>query len=466
MKIQASLQVTINTALIDGVDTSGMTREQLEAFALKLRNELEREREERNFFQIERDKLRTFWEITRKQYDDQKAIIRNKEREVEVAQEMADLDTKNVMQQMKHLQYENQTKIGEMRAEMMTQLKLAQEDHAIQERELFNDKRELKKLCREKDELNELSIQQIKMKHSEVLSKEREKFQSESKEMASLHEQRLQEYMENSEIRHRMEMSEVEERKNNQIRQLIDAHEKAFGEMKSYYNDITINNLALISSIKEQMEEMRRQSERNEKQIADVTTQSRKLSDPLKDIQFEVNELRKKLEHYGRDKMSMQKLQKRFDALRKQFDGIKLECDAKELLCTKITEERDELRQKFENTVLEVQQKSSLKNALLERKLTFLEKETEQRESLLAEVLKVSNLEPTAMSVRIEKLLAQKNEKIQDLRYELARVMKSHDDLLEIFKAKMIKFGVPIEELGTIPLNQPRKFSPSSHLKR
>lgn len=62
--------------------------------------------------------------------------------------------------------------------------------------------------------------------------------------------------------------------------------------------------------------------------------------------------------------------------------------------------------------------------------------------------------------------MAQKNEKIQDLRYELARVMKSHDDLLEIFKAKMIKFGVPIEELGTIPLNQPRKFSPSSHLKR
>lgn len=264
------IYILFDAALIDGVDTSGMTREQLEAFALKLRNELEREREERNFFQIERDKLRTFWEITRKQYDDQKAIIRNKEREVEVAQEMADLDTKNVMQQMKHLQYENQTKIGEMRAEMMTQLKLAQEDHAIQERELFNDKRELKKLCREKDELNELSIQQIKMKHSEVLSKEREKFQSECKEMASLHEQRLQEYMENSEIRHRMEMSEVEERKNNQIRQLIDAHEKAFGEMKSYYNDITINNLALISSIKEQMEEMRRQSERNEKQIADV----------------------------------------------------------------------------------------------------------------------------------------------------------------------------------------------------
>lgn len=88
-------------AVIDGVDTSSMTREQLEAFAMKLRNEMEREREERSFFQIERDKLRTFWEITRKQLEEAQAVIRNKEREVEVAQELADLDTKNVMQQMK-----------------------------------------------------------------------------------------------------------------------------------------------------------------------------------------------------------------------------------------------------------------------------------------------------------------------------------------------------------------------------
>lgn len=44
-----------------------MSREQLEKFAQSLTSEMEREREERNFFQLERDKLRTFWEIARKQ---------------------------------------------------------------------------------------------------------------------------------------------------------------------------------------------------------------------------------------------------------------------------------------------------------------------------------------------------------------------------------------------------------------
>lgn len=92
--------------------------------------------------------------------------------------------------------------------------------------------------------------------------------------------------------------------------------------------------------------------------------------------------------------------------------------------------------------------------------MSFLEKETEQRESLLGEVLKISNIEPTAMATRIEKLLAQKNEKIGDLRYELARLSKAHDDLIEVFKAKMIKFGIPIEELGqALPFSQPKKLS-------
>lgn len=53
-----------------------MTREQLEVFAHRIKEENEREREERNFFQLERDKLRTFWEITRTELDESKAKLR------------------------------------------------------------------------------------------------------------------------------------------------------------------------------------------------------------------------------------------------------------------------------------------------------------------------------------------------------------------------------------------------------
>lgn len=62
--------------IIDGIDTTSMTREQLEAFVLRVKEANEREREERNFFQLERDKLRTFWEITKNELDEARAKLR------------------------------------------------------------------------------------------------------------------------------------------------------------------------------------------------------------------------------------------------------------------------------------------------------------------------------------------------------------------------------------------------------
>ncbi|XP_058828960.1 dynein regulatory complex subunit 4 [Topomyia yanbarensis] len=435
------------STVIDGVDTSSMSREQLEQFALRLRNEMEREREERNFFQLERDKLRTFWEITRKQLEEAKAVIRSKERDVEVAQELADQDTKNVMQEMKHLQYEHQSHVGEMKAEMMTQLKMSQEDHAMQERDLLNDKRELRRLLREQEENGELEVQQLKLKHSELLSQERSQFKKEIEAMTKLYEQKLQSYKEEAEIRHEMELSEVEERKNAQISELIQTNEDAYKEMKGYYNDITLNNLALINSMKEQMEEMRIQVDKDMKNHAEVMAENRKLVEPLKQARTELIELRKKLQYYDRDKATLNRVKTRLSSTQKQLSSLKLESDVLQMRCEKLAEERDQLKSMFEKSILELQQKSGLKNSLLERKLEYIEKQTEQREAILGEVLSLAGIEPQSLSIRIEKLLVQKNDKIQDLRYEFARVSKMYDDLLSLIESKLSKFGITLKDL-------------------
>ena len=55
------------------------------------------------------------------------------------------------------------------------------------------------------------------------------------------------------ELRRRTEIHEIEERKNGQIHALMKNHEKSFSNIKNYYNDITLNNLALINSLKERL---------------------------------------------------------------------------------------------------------------------------------------------------------------------------------------------------------------------
>ena len=47
-------------------------------------------------------------------------------------------------------------------------------------------------------------------------------------------------------------------------------HDRAFTEIKNYYNDITLNNLAMISTLKEEIKAKEEKLERNEQVREDV----------------------------------------------------------------------------------------------------------------------------------------------------------------------------------------------------
>ena len=61
---------------------------------VRLRDEVDKERAERNFFQLERDKVNSFWEISQRQLEEANATMRNKERELEDAEERHQVEIK------------------------------------------------------------------------------------------------------------------------------------------------------------------------------------------------------------------------------------------------------------------------------------------------------------------------------------------------------------------------------------
>ena len=65
-------------------------------------------------------------------------------------------------------------------------------------------------------------------------------------------------------------MSDTEERKNVQIDSIRKKNERALTDMKNYYNDITLNNLAMISTLKEEIKTKEDRLERNEQLLSSV----------------------------------------------------------------------------------------------------------------------------------------------------------------------------------------------------
>lgn len=440
---------------MDGLAPEDMNKEQVEGHIARIREELDREREERNYFQLERDKIHTFWEITRRQLEEKKAELRNKDREMEEAEERHQVEIKVYKQKVKHLLYEHQNSLTEVKAEGTVAMKLAQKEHRTQEGVLRKDMRALKVELKEQELASEVVAKNLRLKHTEEITKMRNDFERQVREIEAKYDKKMKMLRDELDLRRKTEIHEVEERKNGQISTLMQRHEEAFTDMKNYYNDITLNNLALITSLKEQMEDMRKKEEHLEKEMQEVSAQNRRLADPLQKAREEMDEMRRKLGDHRRDKQILVCTKARLKVTEKDLRSLQWEHEVLEQRFVQVQKERDELYGKFTAAILDVQQKTGLKNLVLERKLQALGAAMEKKELQLNEVLAASNLDPKALTLvsrKLEDVLESKNSTIKDLQYELARVCKAHNDLLRTYEAKLQAFGVPLDNVGFQPL--------------
>jgi len=420
-----------------------------------LEKDRDHEREERNYFQLERDKINTFWEISKKELEDRKAELRNKDREMEELEERHQVEIKVYKQKVKHLLYEHQNNVSQLKEEQERALKLQLEEHRLREAESKKDKRSLKLELKELELAHEDAIRELKQENDKNVTKLRQQYEREVKELQLKYELKMKLLREDLELRRKVEILEIEERKNNHINELMKKHEKAFGEIKNYYNDITHNNLDLIRSLKEEVAEMKKKEISNEKLMFEIAQENKKLSEPLTRALKEVEKLRHELANYQKDKMSLQNAKSRLHVLETQLRDLTWEHEVLEQRFHHVEKERDELYEKFESTIYDVQQKSGFKNVLLERKLQAINESLEKKESQLSEVIHAANLDPNLLgtvSKKLDDVLDAKNGAIKDLQYELARVTKAHNDVIRVYESKLTEFGIPVEELGFRPL--------------
>jgi hypothetical protein len=69
-----------------------------------------------------------------------------------------------------------------------------------------------------------------------------------------------------------------------------------------------------------------------------------------------------------------------------------------------LQQERDDLHNRFVTAILELQQRTGLKNVLLEKKLAAMNNLLEQKQAQINEALAAANLDPAAMATVNNKL--------------------------------------------------------------
>ncbi|XP_024859328.1 dynein regulatory complex subunit 4 [Kryptolebias marmoratus] len=151
------------SAVMSRFSTEEMSKDQLEEHIIRLREELDREREERSYFQLERDKIRAFWEISKRELDRSEAELRNRVRERDEAEERHRVEITVYKQKLKHVLSEQHSTVSELKMAAVSSSSMVQNQNMEAELGLCRDVQNLQADRREKEFHEESSIKELKL---------------------------------------------------------------------------------------------------------------------------------------------------------------------------------------------------------------------------------------------------------------------------------------------------------------
>merc|ERR1711964_107057 len=259
----------------------------------------------------------------------------------------------------------------------------------------------------------------------------RDNFEASHRDLEAQYEQQVDSLKTDLELRRRVEIHEIEERKNQHINDLLTNHEAAFHRIKDYYNDITRDNLQLIRSLKDDIQDMRQREKANQKKMHELANSNKAAAQPLAEMEEKRAKLFDELKSYNKDKMALRNLRARSAQMEEKF--------------RKLEKERDDLTRRFSKGVKEIRRRSEFKNLVLEKQLNVLSQAYQEKHAQLSDVLQSAKLEPQVVQSIIQKLeqvFGSKNKLIKELQYHAHQCTKQYNDTVRVYEAKLSELGI------------------------
>lgn len=206
-------------------------------------------RRNRNYYQLEAEQVNSFYAIVSDEVAKTESHLRNIEAQMERMSDTHRNDIRIYLQKVIHLEYEHTNNLEAVQTLAKTEQEASAKAHEDSRRELKDLKLALKSSLHKSEVAHEEEIKRLKEVERKEMQKLREQFERNYSELLSNYETRLANLRDDLDLRKKMELHEIEERKNRHINDLMIHHTKNFEEMRSYYNSITQDNLDLIKEL-------------------------------------------------------------------------------------------------------------------------------------------------------------------------------------------------------------------------
>jgi len=316
----------------------------------------------------ERLRINYFWLVGKKELEDKQAELRNKEREFQDLEEKHKIEIKIYKQRLKHLVFQNQDQLTQLKKDSQITLKNIEDEHRITERELKQDIRALK-VAKKEQEVRHAEYLNALIKHyNQKKTDIRKEYERISFEIQVRFKHKMLLLRNDKEKRRKQEIERIENKKNKAIRDLTSKHEKKYSDIKDYYSEITNTNMDIIRQLKDDLTDatLTNQKTQTEKNTQELRNQQ--VAKPLEEANKAVKEYEKEKIKHVEIQNKLQDCQQKIMLANDGIDELEWEYEVKLQNMQYLEKEKQELYDEFHRLVYELHRKTGLRNLILEKK--------------------------------------------------------------------------------------------------
>ncbi|MCQ2817139.1 MAG: hypothetical protein MJ252_07730 [archaeon] len=441
-----------------------MTIEQLQEALPKLEADLKKYQTSRNFDQQERDTINNLYEISKDEEKKLKEAIEREERVMEYEDEEHKKEINAFINKFRHLEYDQEMFIGtELHDD--SEKNLVEEETTRKKREdIYSaDKADLKQRLKVMEQTHTAEIKNEKTCLKDEFQSSKGKLDQRLRDIVQDYKDQMEELRANLELRLKVEIHELEERKNLHILNLNQTFEKRMSDWKNenikqikQSIDIIKENIEVLKDLKTDNEKLKKENEELAKAIEELNKKYKE----AKDINKQVND---RLAKYYNQAINMKNMKEKIKNLDKKCSDTEKKTEDINKKKDSIEEKIKDLKDKFRPALDTYKEKTEIKNEELKKQLDQLNTKYDGKDEEIERILQ--NIDIVAgrdaeenqnfnrdmyreLMNKVKETLEEKTLIIKKLKASLAVAAKAFNDTIRVYEAKLHEFGIPVKELG------------------
>ena len=283
----------------------------------------------------------------------------------------------------------------------------------------------------------------------------RAEFERISNEISLKYKHKMLLMREEMERKRKLLIAQIEQKKNQAIKDLTGKHARKYADIKNYYQEITNTNLDIIKQLKDELSDAKKEDTTKQKQKMDQEEANKQIVEPLQKASEELKQLTKKKMKHNTIMGSLEETQGGIMEQDTILKDIEWQYEVRLQQFQYLEREKAELFDQFQQTVYEIHQKTGIRNLILEKKLETIQESLETKDAQINQLLAAAKIDPKTLGViksTLEEVENLKNEAIKEIQAELKKIREAHSNMVKTYEGKLSEFGIPVEELGFDPL--------------